>query len=210
MTNMDWMVDFETLGLNTASDIIVNCASLRFDWDRIKSDNPYSFRELVQNTKLYKLDIAEQKNIGWTTDVNCINEFWMKQPPSIRNQLKPSNEDIKLEKFANHIIEDTRGIDRWWARRFHMEVGVIHRIMRHVGKLEAFEYNAKYYKATDTPTHINAKFDNTVRDDFCPVTDVEFWDKVFQKHNSVHDVAADVMRLQTIYRAENELEQTKR
>ena len=39
---------------------------------------------------------------------------------------------------------------------------------------------------------------------------VDYWKEAVAPHNSVHDIAADIMRLQTIHRAENDLKQVER
>ena len=61
-------------------------------------------------------------------------------------------------------------------------------------------------------TFIDAKFNfYTTRSGFVPLADEELLGKTaFVAHDSSHDVAADVMRLQTIHRAEHDLEQTAR
>jgi hypothetical protein len=59
-------------------------------------------------------------------------------------------------------------------------------------------------------THIDAKFNYTTRSGFIPVADEKYWESAFVAHDSTHDVAADVLRLQAIHRAENDLEQIER
>ena len=41
------------------------------------------------------------------------------------------------------------------------------------------------------------------------VADV-YWEEAFVPHDSVHDIFADIMRLQTTHRAENDLKQVER
>jgi len=43
-----------------------------------------------------------------------------------------------------------------------------------------------------------------------PVSDVDYWNSAFVAHDSTHDVAADVLRLQAIHRAENDLEMVEK
>ena len=62
----------------------------------------------------------------------------------------------------------------------------------------------------DSINYIDAKLDFKVKNNIIPLADEEYWNKTFVAHNSSHDVAADILRLQTIYRLENDLEQTKR
>ena len=41
---------------------------------------------------------------------------------------------------------------------------------------------------------------------FCPISDESKWNKIFQQHDSTHDIAADVLRLQTLTRLDNDME----
>ena len=66
------------------------------------------------------------------------------------------------------------------------------------------------WKVRDVRTFIDAKFDFSTRSGFVPLADEKYWNEAFVAHDSTHDVAADVLRLQAIYRAENDLEQTRR
>jgi hypothetical protein len=74
----------------------------------------------------------------------------------------------------------------------------------------AFDNVLKFWKVRDVRTHIDAKFNYTTRSGFVPVADEDYWNKAFIAHDSTHDVAADILRLQAIHRAENDLEQTDR
>jgi hypothetical protein len=42
---------------------------------------------------------------------------------------------------------------------------------------------------------------------FVPVSNIKKWEYNFNAHDSKHDIAADILRLQTIVRAEADLEQ---
>jgi hypothetical protein len=42
------------------------------------------------------------------------------------------------------------------------------------------------------------------------VSDEQYWNKTFIKHDSRFDIAADILRLQAISRAENDLEMINR
>ena len=59
----------------------------------------------------------------------------------------------------------------------------------------------------DMRTYIDAKFNFDTENGFCPIADQQKWDRAFKKHDSSWDVLADVLRLQAIARAENDMEQ---
>ena len=66
-----------------------------------------------------------------------------------------------------------------------------------------------YWKNRDTRTFIDAKFNFTTKNGFIPVENKELWEEVFKAHDSTHDIAADILRLQAIHRAEHDMEQVE-
>ena len=67
-----------------------------------------------------------------------------------------------------------------------------------------------FWRVRDTRTFIDAKFNFSTKNGFVPVADTEYWEAAFEEHNSIHDISADIMRLQAIHRAENGLEQVEK
>ena len=82
--------------------------------------------------------------------------------------------------------------------------------MESQGQSKLMNEYLKFWKVRDVRTFIDAKFDFSTRSGFVPLADEKYWNEAFVAHDSTHDVAADVLRLQAIYRAENDLEQTRR
>jgi hypothetical protein len=67
-----------------------------------------------------------------------------------------------------------------------------------------------FWPVRDTRTWIDAKLNFPKQNGFVPLSDEEYWNKTFVKHDSRYDIAADILRLQTIARLENDMEQPKR
>jgi hypothetical protein len=67
-----------------------------------------------------------------------------------------------------------------------------------------------FWRVRDTRTYIDASFDFSTKNGFVPIADEEYWNNNFKAHDSVHDVAADILRLQTIHRAQHDMEQVER
>ena len=191
--NNNLILDFETLSVDVTKCISINCACLVFDTDRF-STKPYSFDELYGMTKIYKFDVKEQKALGWISDKNTI-EFWMKQSEAAKQQLLPSKNDIDIDHFIDEItkISKDHNIKKWWSRGNNFDPVILKRM-----------FDTKGLNLSDTLYHGNVRdirtaldaltgFDNSFRDDFLPDT----VDKaLFVKHNSIHDICADVLRLQ--------------
>ena len=65
----------------------------------------------------------------------------------------------------------------------------------------------KYWAVRDTRTYIDAKFDFKQKNGFIPFADEQRWEQMFKAHDSSWDILADVLRMQAIRRAEEDLEQ---
>ncbi len=208
MSTLHLILDFETMGLNTYTCPVVNCAFYAFDYDRFTTD-PYSFDELTENIQQVKFDVEYQVNkYNYKIEEKAI-QFWSSLPKEARKQIKRSDSDVTLEDFASTFLEylDGKDIRRWWTRANTFDGPILDRIMSDIGMQE--QYNAKLspFKIRDIRTYIDAKFNfNISKTNFIPHDSEAEWAKMFVEHDSIHDVAADILRLQKIVRIENELE----
>jgi hypothetical protein len=109
-----------------------------------------------------------------------------------------------------HYLRQEGSVDYWWSRGNTFDPIILWRLMWKEGHGPLLDEYLKYNKVRDVRTHIDAKFNYTTRSGFIPVADEKYWESAFVAHDSTHDVAADVLRLQAIHRAENDLEQIER
>ena len=208
----DFIFDLETIGANVFVCPVVDMAYSTFSWDRFLND-PYSFEELADTIQTVKLDIKDQLD-----NYNCSFKkddvaWWESLPKEARDKIKPSSNDLTVTEFCDTIVaylKDSGKIDYWWSRGNTFDPVIIQRHMWATNNGTAFDNALKFWKVRDVRTHIDAKFNYTTRSGFVPVADEEYWKKSFIAHDSTHDVAADILRLQTIHRAENDLEQLDR
>lgn len=196
--------DYETTSQDPFRCGIVNCAYFLFDTDRFVSDNPYTFSELTASVKCDKLDLPAQKKAGYHFDKETIN-WWMKQDVNVRNQLLPSENDISRQSHTSNLKKYISNVKltKWWSRGNTFDP-VILTVLDAEADTAIFNI-LKFWNVRDVRTYVDSKFDFSTRTDFIPFEDVEAWNKVFEKHISVHDVSADVLRMQQIVRAENGL-----
>lgn len=216
MTNQHFILDFETLGQDVFQIPILDCSYMVFDWDRFTSSNPYSLEELVQNAQKDKLDVASQvKEFGAKYTQRDI-DWWLAQSETAKKVLKPSSKDIRVEKFIENFIgylrfmSNNTKINYWWSRANTFDPIVLQRWAKAVGREDEIYELLKFWVVRDTRTFIDAKFNFPKVNGFVPVSDQEWWDKTFIKHDSRFDIAADILRLQAICRAENDLEMINR
>jgi len=203
--NTHFILDFESLGNNIKTTPLVNCAFTTFDWDRFVSD-PYTFEELVDNMQFVKFDVKDQVNRFACKVEEGALEFWEKQPKDVRKQLTPALDDVNIEAFFEYLtgyLEDTK-INYWWSRSNIFDPVMLYRFAEDLDD-PRIKKLLKFWNVRDVRTFIDAKFDFTVKyNRFCPVDDEKEWKSKFQEHNSIHDVAADILRLQRITRIEQE------
>jgi hypothetical protein len=208
----DFIFDLETIGANVHVCPVVDMAYVAFEWDRFIHD-PYSFQELTELVQSVKLDIADQvKNYNCSYTERDV-WWWEKLPKEARQKLKRTTNDLTVADFCDtilHYLRQEGSVDYWWSRGNTFDPVILWRLMWAQGHGDLLDEYLKFYKVRDVRTHIDAKFNYTTRSGFIPVADEKYWESAFVAHDSTHDVAADVLRLQAIHRAENDLEQIER
>ena len=205
----DFILDFETIGQCARKAPGIECSYTTFVWDRFL-DEPYSFQELLGIIQKAKLDLQDQmKNYDFEYQKSDL-DWWLQQPPEVRRLLKPKPDDLKIPQFIEQMIGYLRiqgKVDYWWSRSNGFDPVILDHMAMAVGKDKFLNEYIPYWRVRDTRTFIDAKFNFTTKNGFVPVADTEQWEKVFSAHDSRHDVAADILRIQAIHRAENDMEQ---
>lgn len=216
MTNQHFILDFETLGQDVSKIPILDCSYMVFDWDRFTSNNPYTLEELLQNAQKDKLDVVSQvKEFGASYTQRDI-DWWLAQSVTAKKVLKPSSEDIRIEKFIENIIgylkfmSNNTKINYWWSRSNTFDPLILESWSKVLGRQDEIYGLLKFWLVRDTRTFIDAKLNFPKKNGFVPLADEEYWNKTFVPHDSRFDIAADILRLQTITRIENDMEQTSR
>lgn len=210
MAKKDYLfIDCETFGNNPADCAVIDVSVVTANPDIFISKSPYTFEQLVSSARRYKLDVKDQlKNYKYKVDP-ATAQFWAKQDKTVRAKTMPQEGDLSVSSFVKQFLDDINSdeeIGCWWSRRTAFDPAIIHRLMRTVpGAFEEFEKKLRWWNIRDTVSFIDGKLNFPKKNDFCPLTDTVEWDKQFKKHDSIHDVCADVLRLQTIARVENDL-----
>ena len=205
----DLIIDFETMGTEPTTCAAVDVSAMVFDWDKMLSDDPYTTRD-INLTKRFKLSVKDQvQNYDYLVE-NSVLEFWSQQSKEVRARVKPQPNDLTVEEFVKqfHDFIIDAGVKHWWSRSNTFDPIILTRLFDSQGKKEHLYGYLKYYLVRDTRTYIDAKFNfENKKNGFCPVADTQLWESTFKAHDSSWDVLADVLRLQAIIRAENDMEQ---
>lgn len=207
---MKWhfILDTETMGSNSINCAVVDCSYLCFDWDRFTTD-PYTFDELLSLAQRSKLDVQHQvKEYGFKVDKDTIN-WWAQLPPEVRAMAKPSKNDLTLNQFfdkLNSYLDGFVKIQYWWSRANSFDPIILWRMIDHRPDKLLINNKLPHWKLRDTRTFIDARANFPVKNGFIPFKDESKWAATFKEHNSVHDIIADVLRLQVLIRLEKDLD----
>jgi len=206
----DLFIDFQTFGFDPNKCAIINCSMFVFDWGLFGTD-PYSFKSIVSNVSTFKCSVKEQvTKHNFEVDSNSV-DWWAGKSQNHKETIKPKKDDLSLEDFYDKITSHIENCPYvyWWTRNNMFDPVVLQRVSHSVGHQDLHSNKFKPWRVRDVSTYIDAKFDFTTDTNFIPLEDEELWKKEYLQHYSAHDIAADVMRLQAIYRAENDLPTTK-
>lgn len=192
-----FIIDFETFGRDPIDAAVVCLAYTVFDYRK-----QLTFNELQKQTVFVKLDVKEQY-ISYNYKINNeVLDWWKEQlPKEMMWMIKPSDDDVPVAQFIDDLIRYIRGrtpISYWWSRGNAFDPVILMRMARDVGRMEELQGYLKFWKVRDSRSFIDGATDFQVKNDFIPIDDNDLWNKHFVKHNCVHDIAADVMRLQKI------------
>jgi len=211
--NQHFIYDFETLGQDVFAIPMLDCSYLAFDWDRFTSDNPYTLEELVNLARKDKLEMAHQVREFGAIYTQRDLDWWLSQSEDAKKVLKPSAADVRVEVFIENFInylKEVGKINYWWSRSNTFDPIILQRWAKLIGRRAEIEELLKFWSVRDTRTWIDAKLNFPKQNGFVPLADEEYWNKTFVKHDSRYDIAADILRLQTIARLESDMEQPKR
>lgn len=203
-----FIFDYETLSNDASDCVVVDCSYVIFDWDRFTSENPYTFRELVDMVYSDKLNVKDQvSRFGYKIKKSTL-DWWSEQGEEAKEKLKPSSTDITVENHISNLlnyIKDSR-VKYWWSRSNTFDPIILYRMAKDVGRKDELDTYLSFWLVRDTRTFIDAKFSfKNKTNGFIPMQDEKNWETQFRAHMSSHDIAADVLRLQTLTRFENEL-----
>ncbi len=201
-----FILDYETMGQDVFTIPVINCAYYVFDWDRFTSDNPYTFDELINSIKQDKFKFKEQiEDLGCRFNKRDL-DWWMSQGEDAKKQITPSDKDISGKEFCQNIVDYLTGVrvKYWWSRSNTFDPILLHRNFNDFSSREELDRVLPFWLIRDIRTYIDTRYDFRIKKNgFCPIDDQALWDKQFIPHNSIHDVAADILRMQRIERVLN-------
>jgi hypothetical protein len=186
--------DYETLGTDTRNCPILSVAILDYDPDAFLSDKPYTFGELCVNTVQYKFDVKDQvQNHGKVINKETL-EWWKGQPKELRDaQLTPRLDDLSITALWDCFKSHCNNPDAIFTRGNTFDPMITTFMLADQGKAEPYHWG----RVRDTRSFIEGlSYTSGLSNKFIP----EDLKDVFVAHDPVHDVAIDVMRMQSVIR----------
>ena len=185
--------DFETLSQDTIKGVVTCLAILKFDESRFIS-KPYSFKELVNDAKVIKFNVSEQvKKYGRKIDKSTL-DWWADQGPEAKEWITPSDKDKDIDKLYDFFVESIGPTaTKFYTRGNTFDPILLESIMKQTHK--PLPYN--WWEIRDTRSIVEGlAWGSELDNKFIPPDCDEL-----VKHNPTHDIALDVMRIQTLVRA---------
>lgn len=188
--------DFETLGQNPNNSAVTLLSALVFDEDRFESDNPYTWEELEINTRTIKFDVKDQvQNYSRKINMDTVN-WWNSLPEDTKKLIEPRPDDKPLVALYDFMfdIAHQNDIKKVYTRGNTFDPMFMTSLFIDINKQELFPF----WTIRDTRSMIEGlSYGSNLRNDFVP----EEYKDIFVKHNPIHDVVLDVIRMQTLVRA---------
>jgi len=186
--------DFETLSTNPVDGVVVSLAMLNFDPDRF-IDQAYTYQELVDKCFYMKFDVEDQvKSYNRKIEKDTL-EWWGKQNKEARDKLAPSSDDKSIADLHNFfVVNKPVNLKRIYTRRNTFDPIFMSSVMKATGNPEPYAW----WDVRDTISYIEGLvYPQEIKTNFIP----EGLEERFVAHDPCHDVAMDVMRIQTITQA---------
>lgn len=200
------IIDIETLSQDTSKGIVLDFAATYFDFDKVES-----FSNIINDParSFYsKLDVSEQREKGRTTEEGTIN-WWMEQDKEVIKRTLPSKEDQTIDEFL-YSFKDW--LDK--VPKYNPKTAIFY------CRGQSFDFPFLKSLILDSTSFMK---DNNIDPRFWPCS---FWNQrdtrsilctlwgntritkgvlhkseinLFQKHNSLHDIARDIVSLQALW-----------
>lgn len=187
--------DFETMSQDPQTGVVVSMAMLNFAEVRFTGDHPYTYQELLDKAKFIKFDVEDQvKNYNRKIEKETL-QWWSEQGKEAQKQLKPSADDEPISNlYQFFVVNRATNLNRVFTRRNTFDPIFMTSLMKATGNPEPYEW----WDVRDTISYIEGlSIGSNIKNNFIP----EGLEEHFVKHDPRHDIAMDVMRIQTLVQA---------
>jgi hypothetical protein len=186
--------DFETLSTNPSDGVVLSAAMLNYDEARFIS-KPYIYLELIDKCFYMKFDVADQvKSYNRKISKDTL-EWWSKQNKEAQEALNPSKDDVSIaDLYAWFVVNRPANLERVYTRRNTFDPVFMSSVCKATGNPDPYNW----WDVRDTISFIEGlSYGSGLANNFIPDGLAEH----FVAHDPRHDIAIDVMRMQTVIQA---------
>lgn len=186
--------DFETLSQKPENGVVLSLAMMNYDPNRFNT-MPYTYQELVDKCHYIKFDVEDQvKKYNRKIEKDTL-EWWGKQNETARAKLAPSSEDKSIADLYNFfVVNKPVNLKKVYTRRNTFDPMFMTSICEATGYPDPYPW----WDVRDTISYIEGLVHpQEIKTNFIP----EGLEEHFVAHDPSHDIAMDVMRIQTIIQA---------
>tara|TARA_B110000495_G_C23038822_1_gene621667 strand:+ start:2715 stop:3326 length:612 start_codon:yes stop_codon:yes gene_type:complete len=189
--------DFETLSTDVNQGVVLSIGLLSYSDTRFSSEIPYSYDELLENSKYMKFDVEDQvKSYNRKVSKSTL-EWWNKQGEDAKSVLKPNSAlDESISQLYNFFVLNVNmnNLKTVFCRGNTFDIPFMEGIMKQTGNSVPYPF----WMVRDTRSYLDGLlFGSGKRNSYIP----DGCDERFIAHDARHDVVMDVMRMQTIIQA---------
>lgn len=186
--------DFETLSQNPVDGVVVSFAMMNFDPNRFEN-MPYTYQELLDKTHYMKFDVEDQVNNYNRKIEKDTLEWWSKQNKEAQAKLAPRDDDRSIaDLYDFFVVNKGTNLKKVYTRRNTFDPVFMTSLMKATGNPEPYAW----WDVRDTISYIEGLVHpQEIKTNFIP----EGLEEHFVVHDPCHDIAMDVMRIQTIVQA---------
>ena len=187
--------DFETLSSNPSDGVVLSMAMLNYAEVRFTGDMPYTYQELLDNCKYIKFDVESQVKAFSRKIEKDTLEWWGKQNAEAKKVLNPSKDDRPITELHDFFaLHKATNMKKVFTRRNTFDPMFMSSICQATGYPDPYPW----WDVRDTISYIEGmSFGSDLKNNFMP----DGLEEHFVHHDPRHDIALDVMRMQTVAQA---------
>lgn len=186
--------DFETMSQDPQTGVVLSFAMISYSDSRF-CEKEYSYDELLGKSKFIKFKVDEQvKEFDRKIEKDTV-EWWKNQSPEARKAIQPLPTDRSIKELYGFILQNKpTNLTKVFTRRNTFDPVFITSLMKATDNPEPYDW----WLVRDTISYIEGLSHGVeLSNNFIP----EDLAASFIKHDPRHDIAMDVIRMQTLIRA---------
>lgn len=191
---MNTIYDFETMSQDPHTGAVLSFAMLNWNPKKL-----YTYSELVDSAAYIKFDVKEQVEKYNRVITKETVEWWSKQNKEAQKVIAPSKEDVSISELYQFYMMNKPDYDGGpiYTRRNTFDPVFMTSLCHATGHSDE---PYKWWDIRDTISMIDGlSYGADIRNNFIPEGLAEH----FILHDPRHDIAMDVMRMQTLIEALN-------